>query len=38
VEVHRTELAANHPEIAAFGHHHLLFIQPMLLSGLKFHR
>src|SRR3979490_2714441 len=27
VEVHRTELAANHPEIAAFGHHRLLFIQ-----------
>src|SRR6202171_5269194 len=24
VEVHRTELAANHPEIAAFGHRRLL--------------
>src|SRR5665647_1863867 len=26
VEVHRTELAANHPEIAAFGHHRLLLL------------
>src|SRR5712664_506015 len=26
VEVHRTELAANHPEIAAFSHDSLLFI------------
>ena len=25
VEVHRTELAANHPEIAAFGHHRLRY-------------
>src|SRR5882724_9317764 len=34
VEVHRTELAANHPEIAAYGHDSLLFIQ-LLLSRLN---
>src|ERR1700729_3513504 len=34
VEVHRTELAANHPEIAAFGHDRLLLLTGCHLAEL----
>src|SRR5437016_13971586 len=35
VEVHRTELAANHPEIAAFGHLSLLFVRLAFIQPLE---
>src|SRR4051794_27805024 len=35
VEVHRTELASNHPEIAACGHDHLLLLTGCYPSRLK---